>query len=69
MLQRSLSTRLMEDEEWDDVEKLGEKLDANCLKWLMDHTQSEEVYDEAVRAEREFCRLCRQQESRAVSAP
>jgi Family of unknown function (DUF6535) len=48
---------LMEEDEWQDIEKLGATLDANGLKWLMKHAQSEEVHDEAFRAEREFSRL------------
>jgi len=48
---------LMEEEESKDVERLGKTLDADGLKWLMEHTQSEEVYEEAFRAEREYLRL------------
>jgi hypothetical protein len=47
---------LMEDEERLDVDGLGDELDANSFKWLMEHTQSEEVYQAALRAEREFLR-------------
>jgi hypothetical protein len=47
---------LMEHEERLDVDGLGDELDANSFKWLMRHTQSEEVYQEALRAEREFLR-------------
>lgn len=47
---------LMEHEERLDVDGLGEELDRNSFKWLMEHTQSEEVYQEALRAERAFLR-------------
>jgi len=49
---------LMKQEERLDVYELGDELDANSLDWLMEHTQSEEVYQEALRAEREY-RRCR----------
>ena len=49
---------LMEHEEKLDVHELGDELDANSLNWLMEHTQSEDVYQEALRAEREY-RRCR----------
>lgn len=47
---------LMEQEEKLDVHELGDELDANSLDWLMEHTQSEYVYQEALRAEREYRR-------------
>lgn len=47
---------LMEHEERLDVDELGAELDANSFKWLMEHTQSQEVYQEALRAEREHRR-------------
>jgi hypothetical protein len=52
MLQRHHPTGLMEEEEWVDIENLGGKLDANSIKWLMDHTQNELAYLVALRAER-----------------
>jgi hypothetical protein len=59
--QRHRPMGLMEEDEWRDIEKLSGKLDANSLRWLMEHAQSEEVHDEAFRAEREFSRLQSQQ--------
>jgi hypothetical protein len=47
---------LMDDEERLDVDGLGTELDANSFKWLMEHTQSQDVYQEALRAERAFLR-------------
>lgn len=47
---------LTEQEEKLDVDELGDELDENSLNWLMKHTQSEHVYQEALRAEREYRR-------------
>lgn len=47
---------LTDHEEKLDVHELGDELDDNSLKWLMEHTQSEHVYQEALRAEREYRR-------------
>lgn len=47
---------LTEHEERLDVHELGDELDENSLDWLMKHTQSEHVYQEALRAEREYRR-------------
>jgi hypothetical protein len=49
-------TGLIEQEELDDIDKLGDKLDENSLKWLIDHTQSEEVYEDTFKAWKEFRR-------------
>lgn len=46
----------MDIEERKDVDWLGAELDANVLKWLMKYTQSEDVYQESLRAERELLR-------------
>jgi hypothetical protein len=64
MRYRCRPTGLMEDEERLDVDELGDELDANGLRWLMEHTQSEEVYLAALRAEKEFLR-----QQRKVSTP
>jgi len=47
---------LMEHEERLDVDGLRTELDTNSFRWLMEHTQSEDVYQEALRAERAFLR-------------
>jgi len=53
MWQRCHPKGLMEDEERLDADGLGDELDADSFKWLMKHTKSEEVYQLALRAERE----------------
>jgi hypothetical protein len=47
---------LVDRDEREDVESLGRHLDENSFEWLMEHTQSEEVYVEAVKAQREYAR-------------
>lgn len=54
MWQRCHPKGLMEHEERLDADGLGTELDANSFKWLMKHTQSEDVYQLALRAERAF---------------
>jgi hypothetical protein len=58
---RRRPTGLMEQDERQDIDGLRNELDAKSLKWLIQHTQSEEVYLMALRAARAF----RQQESQA----
>jgi hypothetical protein len=43
-------------EEWLDVDGHSDELDTNAFKWLMEHTQREDVYWEALGAEREYLR-------------
>jgi hypothetical protein len=64
MRQRRRPKGLMELDERQDIDKHGDELDAKSLKWLIQHTQSEEVYRAALRAARAF----RHQQSQA-SAP
>jgi len=45
---------LMERDERKDIDKHGDELDARSLKWLIQHTQSEEVYLAALKAARAF---------------
>lgn len=44
----------MERDERNDIDKHGDELDAKSLKWLIQHTQSEEVYLSALKAARAF---------------
>jgi hypothetical protein len=48
---------LLEQEEINDVDRLGEQLDGKSFRWLMKNTRSEEIYEDCVRAEREYKRL------------
>jgi hypothetical protein len=47
---------LMDYEERLDIDRLGDELDANTFKWLMEHTEREDVYWGALRAEKEHFR-------------
>jgi len=48
---------LMENEEMRDVDRLGDKLDEKSFRWLMKNTRSEDIYEDCVRAERQYKRL------------
>jgi hypothetical protein len=47
---------LLEEEEIGDVDRLGEELDGKSFRWLMKYTRSEEIYEDCIRAEREYRR-------------
>jgi len=55
---------LLEEEEMSDVDRLGEELDGESFRWVMKNTRSVEIYEDCVRAEREYkrlqlkCRMC-----------
>jgi hypothetical protein len=57
---------IMEEEEMDIVDAEGECLDEGAFRWLMKHTRDEQIYQDTIRAEKEYFRQ-RSQHRRANS--
>jgi hypothetical protein len=58
----------MEEEEMDIVDAEGECLDEGAFRWLMKHTRDEQIYQDTIRAEKEYFRQ-RNQHRRANTTP